>query len=71
LYKLGHTDQQEFQLCGYDKEDSVHIVCDCPALHCKRYRIWGSMFLKPEYLENLRVSSLLSIVASTGLGLAP
>jgi hypothetical protein len=26
------------------------------------------MFLKPEDLENMRVSSLLSLVANTGLG---
>jgi hypothetical protein len=26
------------------------------------------MFLKPEDLENVRVSSLLSLVANTGLG---
>jgi hypothetical protein len=29
----------------------------------------GCMFLKPEDLENVRVSSLLSLVANTGLGL--
>jgi hypothetical protein len=69
LYKLGHTEQQECQLCGYDIEDSVHIVCDCLVLACKTYRIWGNMFLKPEDLENVRVSSLLSLVANTGLGL--
>jgi hypothetical protein len=28
------------------------------------------MFLKPEDLENVRVSSLFSLVANTGLGLA-
>ena len=28
------------------------------------------MFLKPEDLEKVRVSSLLSLVANTGLGLA-
>ena len=27
---------------------------------CKRYRMWGNMFLLPEDLENVRVSSLLS-----------
>ena len=26
LYKLGHTERQEYWLWGYDKEDSVHIV---------------------------------------------
>jgi hypothetical protein len=69
LYELGHTELQECRLCGYDKEDSVHIVCECPILACKRYRIWGSMFLKPEDLQKVRVSSLLSLVANTGLGL--
>jgi hypothetical protein len=44
-------------------------MCDCPILACKRYRIWGCMFLKPEDLENVKVSSLSSLVASTGLGL--
>jgi hypothetical protein len=69
LYKLGHTAQQERRLCGYDKEDSVHIVCDCPVLACKRYRIWCSVFLKPEDLEKVLVGSLLSLVVNTGLGL--
>jgi hypothetical protein len=44
-------------------------VCECPVLACKIYRISGCMFLKPEDLENVRVSSLLSLVANTGLGL--
>jgi hypothetical protein len=69
LYKLGHTEGQECRLCGHDKEDSVHIVCDCPVLAWKRYRILGCMLLKPEDLEKVRVSSLLSLVANTGLGL--
>ena len=69
LHKLGHTQQQECWLCGYDKEDSVHIVCHCPVLACKRYRIWGSMFLKLKNLERVRMSSLLSLVGNTGCGL--
>jgi hypothetical protein len=69
LHKLGYTERQECRLCGYDKEDSAHIVCDCPVLACKRYRILGYMFLKPEDFENVRVSSLLILVANTGLGL--
>jgi hypothetical protein len=69
LYKLGYTEGQKCWLCGYEKEDSVHIVYDCPVLAFKRYRILGCMFLKPEDLENVRVSSLVSLVANTGLGL--
>ena len=68
-YKLGHTERQECRLCGHDKEDSVHIMCDCPVVACKRYRIWGRMFLQHEDLEKVRVDSLLSLVANTGLGL--
>jgi hypothetical protein len=63
------TEWQKCRLCGYDKEDSIHIVCDCFVLACKRYRIWDSMFLKPEDLEKVRVSSLLSLAANTGLDL--
>jgi hypothetical protein len=69
LHKLGYTEGQECRLCGYEKEDSVHILCDCPVLACKRYRILGYKFLKPEDLKNVRVSRLLSPVANTGLGL--
>jgi hypothetical protein len=39
------------------------------SLPCKIYRIWGSMFLKPEDLHKVRVGSLLSLVANIGLGL--
>jgi hypothetical protein len=63
LHKLGHTERQECRLCRHYKEDSVHIVCDCPVLACIRYGTWGCIFLKPEDLENVRVSSLLSLVA--------
>jgi hypothetical protein len=69
LHKLGHTERQECRLCGHDKEHSVHIVSDCLVLACKRYRILGCMFLKPEDLKNVRVSSLLSLMANIGLGL--
>jgi hypothetical protein len=41
MFKLGLTQQQDCQLYGDKKEDSVHIVCHCPALACKRYRTLG------------------------------
>jgi predicted Zn-ribbon and HTH transcriptional regulator len=69
LYTLEHAERQECRLCGYEKEDSVHTVCHCPVLACKIYRISGCMLLKPEDLDKLRVGSLLSLVANTGLGL--
>jgi hypothetical protein len=71
LYKFGLTERQERELCGYAKEDGVHILCHCSVLACKRYRIWDSMFLRPKDLGKLRVGSQLSLVANTGLGLVP
>ena len=53
LYKLGHTERQECLLCGYDKENSVHIARDCPVLAFKKYWIWGSKFLRSEDLEKV------------------
>jgi hypothetical protein len=55
--------------CVDMKKKTVYTLCDCPVLACKRYRILGCMFSKPEDLENVRVSSLLSLVANTGLDL--
>jgi hypothetical protein len=37
-------------------------------LQDKRFRTWGSMFSRSKDLEKVRVGSLLSVVANTGLG---
>jgi hypothetical protein len=53
------------------KKDSLHRVCDCPAMACKRYRTLRCTFLKSEDLENMRVNGLRSLVANTRLGIIP
>jgi hypothetical protein len=35
LLKGGYTQQKDYQLCGYDKEYSVHVTCLCPVLALK------------------------------------
>ena len=45
------------------------MVCQCPVLACKSYKVWGRMFLKSEDVEKVRVGSLLSLVDKAGLGL--
>jgi len=35
IFKLGLTQRQDCQLCGDEKEDSVHIGYHCPTLVCK------------------------------------
>lgn len=66
LYNLGTTTQKECRLCG---EDSIYILCHCPALVCKRYRSWDDMFIKPKDLEDKKVSSLIRLATDASLGL--
>ena len=62
---LGLTHRQDRQLCRDEKDDSVHMVSQCPALACKRYRTLGFMFLKPKDLQNMRGNDLISLAANT------
>jgi len=70
LHKLGLTESKDCRLCGEESEDSSHILCRCPALSCRRYRLWGSMFTEPGDLAEKRVNSLISLVLNAGLGLS-
>jgi ferredoxin-thioredoxin reductase catalytic subunit len=70
MYKLG-KEQQVCRLCGDDKEDSLYIVCHCPALACERYRTWSRMFLRPKDLEEVRKGSLMGALTNTRCGLVP
>jgi len=54
LHKFGFAEQREYRLCGKENEDSLHILCHCPALSCKRYRFWDHTFLEPEDLAEKR-----------------
>ncbi|XP_071581915.1 uncharacterized protein [Temnothorax nylanderi] len=56
LFNLGLAKQKECRLCGEEKEDSVHILCHCPALVCKRYKTWGRTYLSPQDLESAKVT---------------
>jgi hypothetical protein len=47
MFKCGLTKQQDYQLCGDVKEDSLHIQRYCQALACNRSRTLGHTFLKP------------------------
>ena len=66
LYKRGLKERQDCRLC---KDDSVDTVFHCPVLACKRHRTWSSTSLRRKDLEKVRVGSLLSLEANTGLGL--
>ncbi|KYN05422.1 hypothetical protein ALC62_03707 [Cyphomyrmex costatus] len=69
LFNLGLAKQKECRLCGEESEDSLHLLCRCPALACKRYRSWGHMFITPKDLEDAKVNSLISLANDKRMGL--
>nr|XP_034174838.1 uncharacterized protein LOC117601763 [Osmia lignaria] len=69
LHKLDRAEQINCRLCGEEKEDSIHILCRCPVLALKRYRIWGKMFLRPSDLKGAKMSNLCGLLANAELGL--
>jgi len=50
-----------------EKANIVHIACCCLPQACKRYRNLGHMFFKPKDLENMKVNSLIRLLANTRL----
>ncbi|XP_071577352.1 uncharacterized protein [Temnothorax nylanderi] len=69
LFNLGLAEQKECRLCGDEKEDNVHILCQCPALICKRYKTWGRTYLSPQDLKSARVIDLINLIQDSGLTL--
>jgi hypothetical protein len=61
IFNHGLTERHSYRQCWVAFENTVHIVCHCPALICKGYSFWGDMFLRLKDLENVRVSSLISL----------
>jgi len=54
------------------EKTSVRNMHHCLALASKRYRTLGCVFLKPKDLENVRVKSLISLMANIPkLGIVP
>ncbi|KYQ59907.1 hypothetical protein ALC60_01002, partial [Trachymyrmex zeteki] len=68
LYNIGLADQKNCRLCGEENEDSIHLLCRCPLLACKRYRSWSNTFLMSEDLDGAKIDDLISLVHGTGLG---
>jgi hypothetical protein len=56
MFKLRLIQRQDCRLYKDKREDTVQIVCHCPALAWKRYRTLGRVFLIPKALENMRVN---------------
>jgi hypothetical protein len=55
---------------SYEKANIIHIACCCSAQAHKKYRNLSHMFFKPKDLENMKVNSLIYLLANTRLGTA-
>ncbi|XP_029173397.1 uncharacterized protein LOC114942243 [Nylanderia fulva] len=65
LFNIRLADRKECRLCG-EKEDSIHILGQCPAL-ARRDSGSGKNFLKSQELDKTRVVELISLVENSGL----
>ncbi|KAK0073696.1 hypothetical protein PV325_009359 [Microctonus aethiopoides] len=50
-----------------DKENSLHLLCDCPALAIIRYHHWGVDFLSKDQLADKRVTEILRLTTKAKL----
>ncbi|XP_011305778.1 uncharacterized protein [Fopius arisanus] len=49
------------------KEDSLHILCDCPALAATKLRWWGTAFLTTSQVTSKEATDLLRLGKKAGL----
>lgn len=68
MHKLGLAEQRECRLCGAEEESSVHILCHCPVLAIKRYKIWGKTLIDPGEVANTKITTICSLAEKAGLG---
>ncbi|KAK0072445.1 hypothetical protein PV325_011356, partial [Microctonus aethiopoides] len=55
------------RFCEEDKEDSPHLLCDCPTLATMRYHHWGVDFLSKNQLAEKRVTEILRLTPKAKL----
>ncbi|KAK0073414.1 hypothetical protein PV326_013446 [Microctonus aethiopoides] len=55
------------RFCEEDKEDSPHLLCDCPTLATMRYHHWGVDFLSKNQLAEKRVTEILRLAPKAKL----
>jgi len=72
MYNLGRTAQYMCRLCNESREESWHLVAECPALVHARGRIFSSDFLTSpppidKLLSFLRVTHIDSFLYGTGV----
>jgi len=58
LYVMGLSNNPACRKCGFEEENSVHILCQCEALASFRHTHLGFFFLDPEDIMNLSIGAI-------------
>jgi hypothetical protein len=67
IFKMGLTNRPICERCLEKDESATHILCDCEATACLRFRHLGHYFTGPDDYQDTPVSKILHFIRSVGL----
>jgi hypothetical protein len=62
LFKLGLTGDPTCERCLEDDVSATHILCDCEAIACLRFRHLGQFFMEPSDYYDAPVHKVLHFI---------
>jgi hypothetical protein len=63
LNNLGLRQTKMCDRCHLDKETMYHLVCRCPSLSSRRYRMLGNRFQDPQEHQKLQLTKIVDLVS--------
>jgi hypothetical protein len=66
LFKLGLTGDHTFEWCRGKDEWATHVLCDCEATACLRFRHLGQFSMEPSDYYDAPMNKALYIIRSVG-----
>jgi hypothetical protein len=67
LFKLGLTDDHICVRCLEEDKSATHILCDCKAIVCSRFRHLGQFFMEPSDHYDNPINKVLHFIRGVGL----
>jgi ribonuclease HI len=58
MSKMGLVQDSKCRLCRQKNETAEHILCDCPALSRKRWRVWGKYLTTASDMHDIKKISI-------------
>ncbi len=66
LHKMRRAKTPSCRRYGAEKETSVHILCECPALEKIRKQNLGLVRMDPEQMKEARLSDIVAVGKGAG-----